>query len=100
MSQDTGSYSLDVDASNWAAGAVLQQEQDGLLRVIGYASKAFTGVSRCVCYGAVVSARRLTQFVRYGVMSSSANMGRCDTQRKVAMIAVIWLARLALSVTG
>jgi len=42
MSQDTGSYTLDVDASNWVAGAVLQQEQDGLLRVIGYASKALT----------------------------------------------------------
>jgi len=35
MSQDVGAYTLDVDASNWAAGAVLQQEQDGLLRVIG-----------------------------------------------------------------
>jgi len=29
MSQDTGAYT--VDASNWAAGAVLQQEQKGLL---------------------------------------------------------------------
>jgi len=36
LSQDAGSYTLDVNASNWAAGAVLQQEQDGLLRVIGY----------------------------------------------------------------
>jgi len=27
MSQDEGAYTLDVDASNWAAGAVLQQEQ-------------------------------------------------------------------------
>jgi len=39
MSQDTGAYTLDVDASSWAAGAVLQQEQEGLLRVQGYASK-------------------------------------------------------------
>jgi len=43
MSLDVGEYTLDVDASNWTAGAVLQQEQGGLLRVIGYASKAFTG---------------------------------------------------------
>jgi len=43
MSQDVGAYTLDIDASNWAAGAVFQQKQVGLLRVIGYASKAFTG---------------------------------------------------------
>jgi len=49
MSQDTGSYTLDVDASNWAAGAVLQQEQDGLLRVIGYASKVFIGTEKRYC---------------------------------------------------
>jgi len=29
-SQDTGVYTLDIDASKWAAGAVLQQERDGL----------------------------------------------------------------------
>jgi len=46
MSQDVGAYTMDVDASNWAAGAVLQQEQGGMLRVIGYASKAFTGAER------------------------------------------------------
>jgi len=42
MSRDTGEFVLDVDASNWAAGAILQQMQDGLLRVIGYASRTFT----------------------------------------------------------
>jgi len=46
MSQDTRSYTLDVDAINWAAGAVVQQKQDGLPRVIGYASKAFTGTEK------------------------------------------------------
>jgi len=49
MSLDVGEYTLDVDASNWAAGAVLQQEQGGLLRVIGYASKAFTGAEKRYC---------------------------------------------------
>jgi len=49
MSQDTGSYTTNVDASNWAAGSVLQQEQDGLLRVIGYATKAFTGTEKRYC---------------------------------------------------
>jgi len=42
MSQDTGNFTLDIDISNWVVGAVLQQEQDGLLRVTGYASKTFT----------------------------------------------------------
>jgi len=49
MSQDTESYKSAVDSSNWAAGAVLQQEQDGLLRVVGYASKAFTGTENRYC---------------------------------------------------
>src|SRR6266568_2166287 len=39
MSTENGGFVLDVDASNWAAGAVLQQEQEGQLRVIGYASR-------------------------------------------------------------
>ena len=41
MSTENGEFVLDVDASNWAAGAVLQQEQEGQLRVIGYASRTF-----------------------------------------------------------
>jgi len=49
MSQDTGDYTLDVDASNWAVGAVLQQEQDGLLRIIGYTSKTFTPTEQRYC---------------------------------------------------
>jgi len=31
MSLDVGKYTLDVNASNWAAGAVLQQEQGGMI---------------------------------------------------------------------
>src|SRR6266516_4662228 len=41
MCNDTGTYILDVDVSDIAAGAVLQQEQDGVERVIGYASHVF-----------------------------------------------------------
>jgi len=50
ISQDTGSYSLDIDASNWAAGTVLQQEQDGLLRVIGYASNVVHRHGKTILY--------------------------------------------------
>jgi len=49
ISQDTGSYMLEVDASNWAARVVLQQEQDGLLRMSGYASKAFASTKKRYC---------------------------------------------------
>ena len=36
---DGGQYVLDTDASDTALGAVLQQEQNGKLHVIGYASR-------------------------------------------------------------
>ena len=46
---DEGQYVLDTVASDTALGAVLQQEQDGQLRVIGYASRALTNAERCYC---------------------------------------------------
>jgi len=42
MSQDTGAYTLDIYTINMDEGVALQQEQDELLRVIGYASKTFS----------------------------------------------------------
>jgi len=44
-----GKYVLDMDASDTALGAVLQQEHDGQLRVIGYASRALTNAKRRYC---------------------------------------------------
>ena len=49
MSQDTGMFVLDVDASDSAVGAVLQQEQGNLLRVIGYSSRTFNACERKYC---------------------------------------------------
>ena len=46
---DEGQYVLDTDASDMALGAVLQQEQDGQLRVIRYASHALTNAERRYC---------------------------------------------------
>jgi len=46
---DEGKYVLDTDASDTALGAVLQQEQDGQLCVIGYASRALTNAERRYC---------------------------------------------------
>ena len=48
-SQDEGTYILDVDASDMVMGAVLQQEQKGLLRVIGYASRIFNTCEKKYC---------------------------------------------------
>ena len=38
MSQDVSMYVLDVNTSDMAVGAVLQQEQGGTLQILGYAS--------------------------------------------------------------
>ena len=49
LPQDKGDYVLDVDASLVGAGAVLQQFQDGQLRVIEYASRTFNRAERNYC---------------------------------------------------
>ena len=44
-----GKYIIDTDASNLAMEAVLQQEQNGTVRVIAYASKTFDASERQYC---------------------------------------------------
>ena len=44
-----GTYTLDTDASEAALGAVLQQEQNGQLKVIACASRALTRIERRYC---------------------------------------------------
>ena len=39
----------DVDASSHGAGAILHQNQNGLLRVIGYGSRLFNAAERSYC---------------------------------------------------
>jgi len=46
---DEGRYTLDTDASEAALGTVLQQEQDGQLKVIAYASRALSCTERRYC---------------------------------------------------
>ena len=46
---DDGLYVLDVDSSMLGAGAVLQQYQNGALRVIEYASRTFNSAERRYC---------------------------------------------------
>ena len=42
-----GEYVLDTDASDTALGAILEQEQDGQLHVIEYASRSLTNAENC-----------------------------------------------------
>jgi len=47
--QDEGNYVLDVDISDCTLGAVLQQQQDGVLHIIIYASRALSEAERRYC---------------------------------------------------
>ena len=47
--RDEGMFYLDTDASDQALGAVLQQEQDGVIKVIGYASRSLSDAERNYC---------------------------------------------------
>jgi hypothetical protein len=49
LPRDDGEYVLDVDASLVRAGAILQRRQDGVLRVIEYASRTFNRAERNYC---------------------------------------------------
>ena len=44
-----GDFVLDVDASTFGAGAILHQYQEGVLRVIGFASRQFNVAERSYC---------------------------------------------------
>ena len=49
LPRDEGRYVLDSDASDEALGLVLQQEQEGTLKVIAYASRALLPAERNCC---------------------------------------------------
>ena len=46
LPHDEGRYMLDSDACDEALGLVLQQEQDGMLKVIAYTSRALQPAKR------------------------------------------------------
>jgi len=47
--QSYGIYILDIDASDTGVGAVMQQQQEGQLKVISYASRLFDKPERVYC---------------------------------------------------
>jgi len=49
MPVDGGGYVLDTDANQFSMGCVLQQMQNGLLKVIGYACKTFSDAELKYC---------------------------------------------------
>lgn len=64
MPNDSDQFILDTDASNWAIGAVLSQRQDGVERVIAYASRKLSRSEANYC----VTRRELlaiVYFVKY-----------------------------------
>jgi len=64
---DEGQYVLDTDASDTALGAVLQQEQNGKLHVVGYASRTLNPtesrycITHCELLGVVVGFKKYRQ---------------------------------------
>ena len=49
LPRDEGRYVLDSDASNEALGLVMRQEQDGVLKVIPYASRVLQSAEKNYC---------------------------------------------------
>jgi transposase InsO family protein len=49
MPTDDGDFTLDTDASDYAIGAVLSQKQDGVERVVAYASRSLDRRERNYC---------------------------------------------------
>ena len=72
MPADEGTYYLDTDASNESIAAVLQQEQDGEIKVIAYASRLLHGPERNYC----VTRKELLAVVFYAKAFRNYLLGR------------------------
>ena len=72
MPADEGKYYLDTDASNESIAAVLQQEQNGEVKVIAYASRLLRGPEKNYC----VTRKELLAVVFYAKAFRNYLLGR------------------------
>ena len=88
MLSDTEEYLLDTDASDGAIGVVLSQRQDGVERVIAYASRSVDRRKRNYC----VTRKELLAVVHFMRYFKQYILGRHSTVR-TDHAALIWLQK-------
>ena len=88
MPSDTGEFLLDTDASDGAIGAVLSQRQDGVERVIAYASRSLDRRERNYC----VTRKELLAVVHFMKYFKQYILGRHFTVR-TDHAALTWLRK-------
>ena len=93
MPLDEGRYYLDTDASNESIGAVLQQEQDGVKKVVAYASRLMHGPELNYC----VTRKELLAVVFYCKQFRNYLLGRQFTIR-TDHSALQWLRRTPIPI--
>ena len=79
-------FVLDVDASDLGAGAVLSQYQNGILKVVSYASKSFDKAQRGYC----VTRRELAAFI-FGLQTFRSYLLARDFEVRVDHRALLFL---------
>jgi hypothetical protein len=91
MPNDGGHYVLDTDASDFAIGAVLSQEQRGELKVIAYASRRLSPRERnyCVTRREVLAVIYYLKYFRHYLLGTGPPV-RVRTDHA----AIVWLRRI------
>jgi hypothetical protein len=96
---------LDTDASQFAIGAVLSQMQEGVERVIAYASKTLSSTQRnyCVTYKELLAVVTFVKHFRhyllgrhFKVRSDHGSLRWLTTWKDIDSMPARWMARLSL----
>ena len=86
LDDPSAKFVLDVDASDMGAGAVLSQYQNGVLKVVSYASKSFDRAQRGYC----VTRRELAAFI-FGLQTFRSYLLARDFEVRVDYHALLFL---------